>query len=171
MSDAIGNHACITVKLTVNGQSIEKEIEARTLLIDFLRVDLGLTGAHVGCDTSSCGACTVLLDGQSAKSCTLFAAQASGCAITTVEGLSAPECAPHPLQDAFQQKHGLQCGFCTPGMLMSALDLLNRTPNPSEHEIRRAIAGNICRCTGYQNIVLAIQHAAAQLAPLRETTS
>ena len=147
------------IRLTVNGTAREAEVEPRTLLVDFLRQTLGLTGTHVGCDTSQCGACTVHVDGVSVKACTMFAVQADGADVTTIEGM-AENGALHPLQEAFREKHGLQCGFCTPGMIMSAADLLAHTPNPSEDEIRHALEGNICRCTGYHNIVRAIQHAA-----------
>ncbi|MDI3297557.1 MAG: (2Fe-2S)-binding protein [Bacillota bacterium] len=159
----------VTVRLTVNGQPAEGSAEPRTLLVHFLRDTLGLTGTHVGCDTSQCGACTVLLDGRAVKSCTLLAVQAEGRAVTTVEGLAAllpPEARVeglHPLQAAFWEKHGLQCGFCTPGMLMTAADLLSRKPDPSEAEIREGLEGNLCRCTGYQNIVAAVRLAAERL--------
>ncbi len=148
-----------TVSMTVNGQPASGEIEGRTLLVDFLRQNLSLTGTHVGCDTSQCGACVVHLDGISVKSCTLLAAQAEGAEITTVEGL-AQNGELHPLQAAFKEHHGLQCGFCTPGMLMSALDLLGRNPDPSEGEVREWLEGNLCRCTGYHNIVKSIQAGA-----------
>lgn len=150
------------VTLTINGTPRTVEVESRALLVQVLRDDLDLTGTHVGCDTSQCGACTVLLDGQAVKSCTLFAVQAEGHAITTIEGIGTPE-RLHPLQTAFWEKHGLQCGFCTPGMILCAADLLSRNPDPSEAEIRHAIEGNLCRCTGYQNIVTAIQAAAAAM--------
>jgi carbon-monoxide dehydrogenase small subunit len=149
------------VSMTVNGRVRTAHVEPRTLLVHFLREHLLLTGTHVGCDTSQCGACTVLVDGRSAKSCTIFAVQADGAAITTVEGLAqAGEL--HPVQQGFWEEHGLQCGFCTPGMMMAAVHLLNETPHPSEQEIREGISGNFCRCTGYQHIVNAIQHAAAR---------
>ncbi len=148
-----------TVSMTVNGQPASGEVEGRTLLVDFLRQNLSLTGTHVGCDTSQCGACVVHLDGISVKSCTLLAAQAEGAEITTVEGL-AQNGELHPLQAAFKEHHGLQCGFCTPGMLMSALDLLGRNPDPSEGEVREWLEGNLCRCTGYHNIVKSIQAGA-----------
>lgn len=150
------------VMLTVNGQSVSAAVEPRTLLVDFLRENLSLTGAHVGCDTSSCGACTVHVEGVAAKSCTILAVQADGCEITTVEGLS-QNGELHPIQEGFKEEHGLQCGFCTPGMMMTATDLLKRNPNPTEHEIRDALEGNFCRCTGYHNIVRSIQYAAAKL--------
>jgi carbon-monoxide dehydrogenase small subunit len=150
------------IALTVNGVAHEVDVEPRRLLVQVLREDLGLTGTHVGCDTSQCGACTVLVDGAAVKSCTMLAASADGSAITTIEGL-ATDGQLHPLQEAFRDNHGLQCGFCTPGMIMTALDFLGRNPNPSEAEIRRAIEGNYCRCTGYQNIVAAIADAAARM--------
>jgi len=151
-----------TVNVTVNGEARSAEIETRLLLVHFLRDSLGLTGTHIGCDTTSCGACTVLLDGIPAKSCTLFAVQADGRKLTTVEGLM-QDGTHHPIQDGFHEEHGLQCGFCTPGMMLTASALLAENPDPSEEEIRWAISGNICRCTGYQNIVKAVQHAAAAL--------
>ena len=147
------------VEVIVNGTRKSGEVEDRTLLVNFLRDSLGLTGTHVGCDTSQCGACTVLIDGRSVKSCTVFAVQADGSAVTTIEGL-APEGDLHPLQKGFWEEHGLQCGYCTPGMIMSAVTLLQDNPKPSEREIREGISGNFCRCTGYQHIVNAIQHAA-----------
>ena len=148
-----------TVSMTVNGKSVSGEVEARTLLVQFLRENLDLTGTHVGCDTSQCGACVVHLDGRSVKACTLLAAQADGGDITTIEGL-AKDGELHPMQQAFMDNHGLQCGFCTPGMVMSAIALLQRHPNPDEATIRSELEGNICRCTGYHNIVKAIQQAA-----------
>jgi carbon-monoxide dehydrogenase small subunit len=151
----------IHVTITVNGREHEAEVEPRLLLVHFLREQLGLTGVHVGCDTSQCGACTVLLDGVSTKSCTAFAVQADGAEVTTIEGM-ATDGVLHPLQEGFWEEHGLQCGYCTPGMILSAADLLARNPNPSEAEIRRGIEGNLCRCTGYEHIVNAIQHAAGQ---------
>jgi len=150
------------ISVTVNGKTHTHEVEGRTLLVHYLRDTLGLTGTHVGCDTSSCGACTCHVDGQAVKTCTMLAAQADGCSITTIEGL-APAGQLHPLQIGFNEEHGLQCGFCTPGMIMTAADLLQHNPNPSEQEIREALEGNICRCTGYHNIVRSIQHAAAQM--------
>jgi carbon-monoxide dehydrogenase small subunit len=147
------------VEVTVNGVARSVEVEPRLLLVHFLRETLGLTGTHVGCDTTSCGACTVLLDGTPVKSCTLFAVQANGRDVTTVEGL-AQNGTLHPLQEGFREEHGLQCGFCTPGMLLVTSALLAENPDPSEEEIRWAISGNICRCTGYQNIVKAVQWAA-----------
>lgn len=150
------------VTIVVNGVGRTLEVEPRTLLVSALREGLGLTGTHVGCDTSGCGACTVLLDGVSVKSCTLLAVQAGGRAIVTIEGLADGD-RLHPVQAAFHTQHGLQCGFCTPGMILSAVDLLARTPDPSDEEIREGIAGNICRCTGYENILRAVQVAAAEL--------
>ena len=150
-----------TVSMTVNGQPAAGEVEGRTLLVEFLREHLRLTGTHVGCDTSQCGACVVHVNGKSVKSCTMLAAQADGAEITTIEGL-ATNGELHPMQAAFKEHHGLQCGFCTPGMVMSAVDLLNTNANPSEREIREWLEGNICRCTGYNNIVKAIQAAAGQ---------
>jgi carbon-monoxide dehydrogenase small subunit len=156
--------AKVQVTLTVNGKPIEALVEPRTLLIHFLREQLAITGPHVGCDTSHCGACTVDLDGRSVKSCTVFAVQADGGTLVTVEGLAAPDGTLHALQEAFREMHGLQCGFCTPGMITRAWRLLQENPRPSEEEIRFGIAGNLCRCTGYQNIVKAIQFAAAKLS-------
>jgi len=151
-----------TVTMTVNGQQVSREVEGRTLLVQFLREHLNLTGTHVGCDTSQCGACVVHLDGKSVKACTVLAAQANGAQVTTIEGL-AKNGELHPVQAAFKEHHGLQCGFCTPGMVMSAVDLLQNNKNPSEHQIREWLEGNICRCTGYHNIVKAIDHAAKQM--------
>ncbi len=148
-----------TVSMTVNGQTAAGEVEGRTLLVDFLREQLRLTGTHVGCDTSQCGACVVHVDGKSVKSCTLLAVQADGAEVTTIEGL-AENGELHPMQAAFKEHHGLQCGFCTPGMVMSAIDLVKRHPNASEQTIREELEGNICRCTGYHNIVKAIQAVA-----------
>jgi len=153
------------INVTVNGQQHRHDVEPRLLLVHYLREVVGLTGTHVGCDTSQCGACNVLLDGRSVKSCTIFAVQTDGSTVTTVEGLSTNGTL-HPLQEAFRAEHGLQCGFCTPGMLISAVDLLARSPNPDEAEIRHAIEGNLCRCTGYHNIVKAVQSAARQLSPV-----
>ena len=149
-----------TVRLTVNGTVFEREVEPRRLLADFLREDLGLTGTHVGCEHGVCGACTVLLDGDSARSCLTLAVQADGAEIETVEGLGTMD-ALHPLQRAFREHHALQCGFCTPGMLMTALDLLRKHPSPSDEEIRDGLSGNLCRCTGYEHIVRAVRAAAA----------
>jgi carbon-monoxide dehydrogenase small subunit len=152
-----------TVEVTVNGEKRSGAVEPRLLLAHFIRETLALTGTHIGCDTSSCGACTVLLDGVPVKSCTLFAVQAAGSEITTVEGL-AQGGQLHPIQVAFREEHGLQCGFCTPGMMLTSLALLAEYPKPTETQIRWAISGNICRCTGYQNIVKAVQHAATAMA-------
>ena len=152
------------IALTVNGAEVEALVEPRTLLIHFLREQLNLTGAHIGCDTSHCGACTVDLDGRSVKSCTLFAVQADGGEIRTIEGIAQADGTLHPLQEGFREMHGLQCGFCTPGMIVRAWRLLQENPRPTEDEIRTGISGNLCRCTGYQNIVRAIQFAAAKLA-------
>ncbi len=151
-----------TVSLTVNGAKQTAEVEPRLLLVHFLRENLGLTGTNVGCDTSQCGACTVIIDGQAVKSCTVLAVQADGSELTTIEGL-ASDGKLHPIQQAFWDKHGLQCGFCTPGMIMTALDLLQRNPRPTEADVRHGIDGNLCRCTGYQNIVAAVQEAAARM--------
>jgi aerobic carbon-monoxide dehydrogenase small subunit len=153
----------VEIRLTVNGTEHQDEVESRLLLVHYLRDTLGLTGTHVGCDTSQCGACTVLLNGRSVKSCTVLAVQADGQDVGTVEGLAAAG-TMHPLQEAFTQEHGLQCGFCTPGMLMAACDLLQQNPHPSEEEIRLGLEGNLCRCTGYHNIVKAVQAAAAKMS-------
>ncbi|WP_020174915.1 (2Fe-2S)-binding protein [Methyloferula stellata] len=153
----------IHVQMTVNGEPVEALVEPRTLLIHFIREQLMLTGAHIGCDTTHCGACTVDLDGRSVKSCTMFTVQADGASITTIEGMAAPDGTLHALQEGFRMTHGLQCGFCTPGMILRAHRLLQENPDPTEAEIRFGIAGNICRCTGYQNIVKAIQYAAAKI--------
>jgi len=150
------------VSLTVNGVTQTADVEPRLLLVHLLRDGFGLTGTNVGCDTSQCGVCTVMLDGQAVKSCTVLAVQADGANVTTIEGL-APDGGLHPLQQAFWDKHGLQCGFCTPGMIMTAWDLINRNPNPSESEVRHGLEGTLCRCTGYQNIVAAVQEAAARM--------
>ena len=152
-----------SLRVEVNGREVEADVAPETLLVDLLRGPLGLTGTHVGCDTSQCGACTVLLDGQSVKSCTVLALQAQGARVTTVEGLAAAD-ALHPVQEAFIACHGLQCGFCTPGMVMAATCLLSSNPRPSEDEIAQAIEGNLCRCTGYVNIVKAVQQAARTMA-------
>lgn len=149
-----------SITLSVNGASHSVDVEPRALLAQVLRDDLNLTGTHIGCDTSQCGACTVHLNGKATKSCTVLAVQAEGAEITTIEGIGSPG-ALHPLQNAFWEKHGLQCGFCTPGMIMSAADLLASNPSPTEEQIRHAIEGNLCRCTGYQNIVAAIKSAAS----------
>jgi carbon-monoxide dehydrogenase small subunit len=162
--------ARIQVKLSVNGQEIEGLVEPRTLLIHYLREHLNLTGAHIGCDTTHCGARTVDLDGKSVKSCTMFAVQAEGAKIITIEGMANADGSLHALQEGFRMEHGLQCGYCTPGMIMRAHRLLHENPSPTEDEIRFGISGNLCRCTGYQNIVKAIQYAAAKLsgAPRKE---
>jgi carbon-monoxide dehydrogenase small subunit len=152
------------VSMTVNGKAVEGLVEPRTLLIHFLREDLGLTGPHIGCETTHCGACTIDLDGKSVKSCTVFAVQADGASILTIEGIAAPDGTLHALQEGFREMHGLQCGFCTPGMITRAYRLLKENPNPSEEDIRYGISGNLCRCTGYQNIVKAIQYAAAKMS-------
>ena len=151
------------VSLTVNGTPRELDVEPRRLLVQAIREDLDLTGTHVGCDTSQCGACTVHVDGRAVKSCTILAVQADGAAVTTIEGMQAGDGALHPLQAAFWEKHGLQCGFCTPGMIMIAADLLARNADPTDAEIRHALEGNYCRCTGYQNIVAAIREAASTM--------
>src|SRR5215831_17237480 len=151
--------ARIQISVSVNGEQRVAQVDARLLLVHFLRETLNLTGTHIGCDTSQCGACTVHVDGRSAKSCTIFAVQADGSSVTTIEGL-ARDGQLHPLQEGFWEEHGLQCGYCTPGMIMSAANLLNDTPQPTEAQIREGIAGNFCRCTGYQHIVNAIQFAA-----------
>jgi aerobic carbon-monoxide dehydrogenase small subunit len=151
-----------SVSMTVNGQAVTREVEPRTLLVEFLRQQLDLTGTHVGCDTSQCGACVIHVNGESVKSCTMLAVQAQGAQITTIEGL-AKNGELHPMQAAFREHHGLQCGFCTPGMIMSAVDLVKRNPDPSEQEVREWLEGNLCRCTGYHNIVKAIQAAAADM--------
>ena len=149
------------VSLRVNGEAITETVEARTLLVDLLRETLGLTGTHVGCDTSQCGACVVHVDGRAVKSCALLVVQLEGCDVVTIEGIAEGDVL-HPMQAAFQEHHGLQCGFCTPGMVMSAIDLLNNNPHPSEQQIREGLSGNLCRCTGYHNIVKAIAACAAQ---------
>jgi aerobic carbon-monoxide dehydrogenase small subunit len=151
------------VAVTVNGEEREADVEPRTLLVYLVRETLGLTGTNVGCDTSSCGSCTVLLDGESVKSCTLLAAQADGRQITTIEGMADGE-TMHPLQDAFHRNHGLQCGYCTPGMIMAAASFLKENPTPTEGEVREALEGNLCRCTGYQNIVTSILDAAGSMS-------
>jgi carbon-monoxide dehydrogenase small subunit len=156
-------HVIEHIALVVNGQPREGDVEPRRMLVQFLREDLELTGTHVGCDTSQCGACTVHVDGMAVKSCTMLAVQADGATVQTIEGMQAADGALHPLQQAFWEKHGLKCGFCTPGMIMAAADLLTRDTEPSDDEIRHAIEGNICRCTGYQNIVIAIREAASTM--------
>ncbi len=152
-----------SVTMTVNGKTVSGDVEGRTLLVEFLRNDLGLTGAHVGCDTSQCGACVVHLNGESVKACSVLALAADGGSVTTIEGMANPDGSLGVIQQAFQDHHGLQCGFCTPGMVMSAADLLQKNANPTEHEVRDWLEGNICRCTGYHNIVKAILAAAATL--------
>jgi aerobic carbon-monoxide dehydrogenase small subunit len=151
-----------TLQMTVNGDSYESRVQPRLLLVHYLRDELGLTGTHVGCDTSNCGACTCLVDGESVKSCTVLAVQADGCEVTTIEGMAGPDGALHPLQESFWAHHGLQCGYCTPGMIMAAADLLTRHGDGpiSEQDVRKGLDGNLCRCTGYQNIVKAVQAAA-----------
>ena len=156
------------IKMTVNGRPVEALAEPRMLLIHFLREELGLTGPHIGCDTSHCGACTVDLGGKSVKSCTIFVAQASGAEVVTIEGIAKPDGSLHALQEAFREHHGLQCGFCTPGMITRAWRLLQDNPTPSEEDIRFGISGNLCRCTGYQNIVKAIDAAAVEMIPRKE---
>ncbi len=150
------------ITVTVNGQQYHSQVEPRMLLVHYLRDVLDLTGTHIGCDTSQCGACTVLLNGNSVKACTVLAVQADGSEVTTIEGL-APEGGLHPIQEGFWEKHGLQCGFCTAGMIMSSCDLLAKNPHPTEGEIRHGLEGNLCRCTGYHNIVKAVQHGAAAM--------
>ena len=152
----------VSVSLTVNGESVSADVEPRTLLVQMLREHLGLTGTHVGCDTSQCGACVVHVNGESVKACTLLAVQAEGADVTTIEGVADGETL-HPMQQAFHENHGLQCGFCTPGMIMSALDLVKNNPDPSEKEIREWLEGNLCRCTGYHNIVKSIDAGAAAM--------
>ena len=150
------------ISMTVNGVAVSHDVEPRTLLVQYLRDNLGLTGTHVGCDTSSCGACTLIVNGEAIKSCSLLAAQCEGAEVMTIEGLAASDGTLHPIQEGFREKHGLQCGYCTPGMIMSSVQLLQRNPNPSDQEIRHALEGNFCRCTGYDNIVKAVQWAASQ---------
>ena len=151
-----------TVTIEINGSSFTSEVDSRLLLVHFLRENLQMTGTHIGCDTTHCGACTVLMDGRSVKSCTLFTIQANGKSLTTIEGMET-EGKLHPLQEGFHEEHGLQCGFCTPGMIMRAAELLEKNPNPSEEEIRMGISGNLCRCTGYVNIIKAVQYAAEKI--------
>ena len=150
-----------SVSLTINGRTVTAEVEGRTLLVKLLRDTLGMTGTHVGCDTTQCGACTILLNGDAVKSCTILALQADGAEVTTIEGIGADD-ALHPVQEAFRTYHGLQCGFCTPGMVLRAIDLLAKTPKPTEEEIRHGMEGNLCRCTGYHNIVAAVQAVSGQ---------
>lgn len=151
-----------SVSIDINGKTVNKEVDSRMLLVHFIREELQMTGTHIGCDTSSCGACTILMDGRSVKSCTLYTVQANGKSVKTIEGMEDGG-ALHPLQEGFHEEHGLQCGFCTPGMIMRAAELLEKNPNPSEEEIRWGISGNLCRCTGYVNIVKAIQYAAEKM--------
>ena len=153
----------VPLSLTVNGASVSEEVDPRTLLVEFIRNDLCLTGTHVGCDTGQCGACTVLIDGVAVKSCTILAVQASGSKVGTIEGLAAPDGKLHPMQEAFKDCHGLQCGFCTPGMVLSAIDLVARHPGADEATIRAELDGNMCRCTGYHNIVKAVKQGAAAM--------
>jgi len=153
----------IPIALTVNGVRHEAEVEPRTLLVDFLRDRLGLTGTKIGCDTSICGACTVHLDGRAVKSCTCLTATLDGCTVTTIEGIAPPDQPLHPMQLAFRARHGLQCGYCTPGMIMSALEIVRRFDEPTEHDVREALEGNFCRCTGYQGIVEAVLEGAAAM--------
>jgi carbon-monoxide dehydrogenase small subunit len=153
----------VTLSLTVNGKAVQQEVDARTLLVDFLRRNLALTGTHVGCDTAQCGACTVLVDGRAIKSCNVLVAQVAGAQVTTIEGLAAADGTLHPMQAAFKDCHGLQCGFCTPGMVMSALDLVARHPDADEQKIREELEGNLCRCTGYHNIVKSVRQGAAAM--------
>jgi carbon-monoxide dehydrogenase small subunit len=152
----------VPLSLTVNGKAVTADVDPRTLLVEFIRNNLALTGTHVGCDTGQCGACTILIDGNAVKACTILAAQANGSKVTTIEGL-ATDGSMHPMQAAFKECHGLQCGFCTPGMVMSAIDLVQRHPNADENAIREGLEGNLCRCTGYQNIVKAVQQGAAAM--------
>lgn len=152
----------VKISMTVNGEERSAEVEPRTLLVHYLRDSLGLTGTHVGCDTSQCGACVVDVDGKTTKSCTMFAAQLNGANVTTIEGL-AQDGKFHPMQEGFWAEHGLQCGYCTPGMIMSSIQLLEENPDPTDEEIREGLEGNFCRCTGYQNIVNAVRHAAAEM--------
>ena len=151
-----------TVTIEINGSSFTREVDSRLLLVHFLRENLQMTGTHIGCDTSNCGACTVLMDGRSIKTCTIYTVQANGKSLTTIEGMET-EGKLHPLQEGFHEEHGLQCGFCTPGMIMRAAELLEKNPNPSEEEIRMGISGNLCRCTGYVNIIKAVQYAAEKI--------
>ena len=151
-----------TVTIEINGSSFTREVDSRLLLVHFLRENLQMTGTHIGCDTSHCGACTVLMDGRSIKTCTVYTVQANGKSLTTIEGMET-EGKLHPLQEGFHEEHGLQCGFCTPGMIMRAVELLGKNPNPTEDEIRTGISGNLCRCTGYVNIVKSVQYAAEKM--------
>jgi carbon-monoxide dehydrogenase small subunit len=157
-------HVSVSLSLNVNGKTVREEVDPRTLLVDFLRRNLSLTGTHVGCDTAQCGACTVLVDGRAVKACNVLAAQVQGASVTTIEGLAAADGQLHPMQAAFKDCHGLQCGFCTTGMVMSALDLVARHPNADEQKIREELEGNLCRCTGYHNIVKAVRQGATAMA-------
>ena len=159
-----------TIQVTVNGKAYSHDVDPRTLLVQYLRDVLGLTGTHVGCDTSNCGACTILVDGKAVKSCTMLAVQAHGSEVKTIEGM-ADNGALHPLQEGFREEHGLQCGFCTPGMIMASADLLSRNSNPSEQEIREALEGNFCRCTGYHNIVKSVQQTAKKINQTEKVAS
>ncbi|NBS66014.1 MAG: (2Fe-2S)-binding protein [Betaproteobacteria bacterium] len=150
----------VRVSMTVNGKAVSHDVEERTLLVQFIRETLKLTGTHVGCDTAQCGACTLHVNGRAVKSCNMLAMQAEGAQVTTIEGIAAPDGTLHPMQQAFHLEHGLQCGYCTPGMVMSAIDLLRRIPDPTEDQIREQLDGNLCRCTGYHNIVRAVKKAA-----------
>jgi len=163
MAEATTVPAKVAISLTINGVEHSSDVEPRTLLVHYLRETIGLTGTHIGCDTTSCGACTVLIDGLAAKSCTVLAVQADGTQVTTIEGIGS-EGNLHPVQEGFWEKHGLQCGYCTPGMIMTSIALLQQNPNPTEAEIRHGLEGNICRCTGYQNIVKSVQYAAEKMA-------
>lgn len=154
----------IQVSMIINGKLVQHEVEERTLLVNFIRDTCRLTGTHVGCDTAQCGACTVHLNGRAIKSCSILAMQAEGATVTTIEGISTDD-QLHPMQEAFKTHHGLQCGYCTPGMIMSAIDLVNNCPNPSKEDIREQLDGNLCRCTGYHNIVIAVQEAAKVMSP------
>jgi len=154
----------VKLSMTVNGKPVSAEVEPRTLLVDFIRDQLRLTGTHIGCDTAQCGACTIHLNGNAVKSCNMLALQADGASVTTIEGISKPDGSLHPMQAAFRDHHGLQCGYCTPGMVMSAIDLVKRHPNPSEETIRAELDGNLCRCTGYHGIVKAVEAGAKSMA-------
>ena len=154
----------VPISMTINGKTVAADVDARTLLVDFIRGNMRLTGTHVGCDTAQCGACTVHVNGRAVKSCNILAAQVNGAKVTTIEGIAAADGTLHPMQAAFKECHGLQCGFCTPGMVMSALDLVARHPNADEAKIREELEGNLCRCTGYQNIVRAVAQGAAAMA-------
>lgn len=162
----MGKH---NITMTINGESVTAEVDSRLLLVHFIRENLDLTGTHIGCDTSNCGACTIMLDGKSVKSCTYLAVRADGAEITTIEGVAEPGTNSH-LQKAFHDQHGLHCGFCTPGMIIRAMDLLKTNPNPTEEEIRWGISGNLCRCTGYNNIVKSVQQAATEMAKEKEAS-